>query len=737
MSIVNLLSLVLAGKGDELPHVFKVDISQDSGRRDVLAPDCFHWRIPESELATIELDKVKFMLRPLGNAGKMQCEWWKSGFDWPSALASDGVVVRSADEGEEAGLELRIGGLTAGKHSIVSYHNWLDGDDASSLTLEIDGVAQATNESFAPSRQVLHDDDCGAMWGEFEAVEGRDVVVRWKASQGSRSAVVLNGFAFDLGNPKYQVRKPLPFDGDEHAEELPKLKWTAVDGTMMHRVYFGSDYEEVANALPNSPFMIGECKEPELRLDLSQLKSIKKLDPLKQYYWRVDSIPANRSEPLVAGKVWRFKARRLAFPGAEGYGRFARGGMGGRVIEVTNLSDDGPGSLRAAVDAEGPRIVVFRVGGTITLKSKLVIRNPYLTVAGQTAPGGGICVRGYTFGCLGTHDVILRYVRIRVGDEAHLTMDGTGFASTDHAIMDHCSVSWSIDEGVSSRGAANITFQRCIVAEALNIADHKKYQPGKGHSFAASISGYIGSFHHNLFAHCAGRNWSLAGGLNKGGGFAGRLDIRNNVVFNWEHRTTDGGVKALNLVNNFYAPGPASRVFHLLKPDVGTESDPQQYFVSGNHMEGRDYDADNWGPASVVVQPEMISRIRLESPFCESFVTEHSAAEAYLSVMEDVGANLPALDSLDARILEDVRLRRALTKGGRSGIPGIIDSQTDSGGWPELDQGVAPLDQDHDGLPDEWERARRLNPLDPMDAQQVNEDFFSELEVYLNSFAPK
>ncbi len=229
----------------------------------------------------------------------------------------------------------------------------------------------------------------------------------------------------------------------------------------------------------------------------------------------------------------------------------------------------------------------------------------------------------------------------------------------------------------------------------------------------------------------------MAGGLNKGGGFAGRLDIRNNVVFNWEHRTTDGGVKALNLVNNFYAPGPASRVFHLLKPDVGTESDPQQYFVSGNHMEGRDYDADNWGPASVVVQPEVISRIRLESPFCESFVTEHSAAEAYLSVMEDVGANLPALDSLDARILEDVRLRRAVTKGGRSGIPGIIDSQTDSGGWPELDQGVAPLDQDHDGLPDEWERARRLNPLDPMDAQQVNEDFFSELEVYLNSFAPK
>src|SRR5690606_33094797 len=138
-----------------------------------------------------------------------------------------------------------------------------------------------------------------------------------------------------------------------------------------------------------------------------------------------------------------FRTRHLAFPGAEGYGRFARGGRGGRVIEVTNLDDAGPGSLRAAVEAEGPRTVVFRVGGTINLESKLIIRNPYITIAGQTAPGDGIAVGGYTFGCLGARDVIMRYVRIRVGDTAGTTMDGTGFASTDHAIYDHCSISWS------------------------------------------------------------------------------------------------------------------------------------------------------------------------------------------------------------------------------------------------------------------------------------------------------
>jgi hypothetical protein len=403
------------------------------------------------------------------------------------------------------------------------------------------------------------------------------------------------------------------------------------------------------------------------------------------------------------------------------------------VIEVTNLNDAGPGSLRAAVDAEGQRTVVFRVEGTIPLASKLVIRNPYLTVAGQTAPGDGICVRGYTFGCLGTHDVILRHVRIRVGDEAHLTMDGTGFASTDHSIMDHCSISWSIDEAVSSRGAGNITVQRCIVAEALNIADHAKYKPGTGHSFAGSISGNIGSFHHNLVAHCAGRNWSLAGGLTRGGKFAGYLDIRNNVVFNWQHRTTDGGVKALNFVNNYYVPGPATKVFHLVKPDTGSADDPQQYFIAGNRLEGRpQYDADNWANGGVLVDPSLIAQIKLAVPFCEPFVTTHTADEAYASVLEDVGANWPLHDAADERVLRDVRQRSFTAKGSRGGLPGIIDSQSDVGGWPELGGGQPPVDTDHDGMPDDWERAQGLDPHDGTDGNRVSDPAgYTHLERYL------
>ncbi len=308
------------------------------------------------------------------------------------------------------------------------------------------------------------------------------------------------------------------------------------------------------------------------------------------------------------------------------------------------------------------------------MKSKLIIHNPYITIAGQTAPGDGICVRGYTFGCLGAHDVIMRHVRIRVGDESGDTMDGTGFASTNHAIFDHCSISWSIDEAVSSRSAKNITLQRSIVAEALNIANHRKYQPGKGHSFAGSISGDVGSFHHNLLVHCAGRNWSLAGGLNQAGNFAGRLDIRNNVVFNWEHRTNDGGVKALKLVNNLYLPGPATRVFHLLKPDVGKEGDRQQYFVAGNRMDGcYDEAGDNWKDG-VVLADEFISAVKLTEPFCEAHVHTHAVPELLDNVLSDVGANHAGHDSVDQRVLRDVRARKTTATGSRSGLPGIIDS---------------------------------------------------------------
>ena len=700
----------------------RVDLNPDNDRKDVLSGHAENWRFVDGPAVSRSIGDVTVTFRKAGPAGtSLTTGWWKAGYDTGATLASDGVTVQNGDQGGQ--IEMVVGGLSPGGHTIVTYHNsWASG--ISPFSVAVDG--RTVLHGLRPSLHVGSDYDCATAFLEIEALSGKDVVLAFRPDgTGKVDNIVLSGFAIDVADPARQASKPSPADRDEHATEEPVLSWRPAVGAIAHHVYFGRSYESVAKATPSSPEFQGATTDARF--------AMRGLNPYDTYYWRVDEVQTDPTH-AIKGDIWRFRVRRLAFPGAEGYGRFARGGSGGRVIEVTNLDDSGPGALRAAVDAVGPRIVVFRVGGTIRLKSKLVIRNPYITIAGQTAPGDGICVRGYTFGCLGTHDVVIRHVRIRVGDEAGVTMDGTGFASTDHAIMDHCSVSWSIDEGVSSRSAGNITVQRCIVAEALNIAGHEKYEAGKGHSFAGSISGNIGSFHHNLLAHCAGRNWSLAGGLTRGGKFAGYLDLRNNVVYNWRHRTTDGGVKALNFVNNYYLPGPATQVFHLLKPDAGKPDDPQQYYLAGNVMVGRpQYDADNW--AGAVVDPKLLSQIRLEEPFCESHVVTQTAEEAYASVMADVGANWPRLDAVDRRILNDVLTRQATVTGSRGKLPGIIDSQADVGGWPELAGGEAPPDADHDGMPDTWETAHGSDPRNPADSSQIGASGYTRLEEYLNQIA--
>jgi hypothetical protein len=703
----------------------RVDLSPDNGRQDVLARKAENWPFADAASASQRFRDVTVTLRKVGPVGSgLTAAWWKAGFDSNAALASDGVTVKEGDRGGQ--IEMRIRGLAPGQHSLVTYHNSLSNARISGLAIAVNGQEQV--RGVRPSVQVTDDADATMAYVEFEALPGREVRLLFSPDgTGDVDNVVLNGFVIDAADPRRQAMKPIPADDDEHVPENPVLSWTPAPRAAAQQVYFGTNFDAVQQATPASAEFIGQVNDGRLAVHAH--------DPFASYFWRVDSIDRNNPPLVTRGEVWRFRVRRLAFPGAEGYGRFAIGGRGGRVIEVTTLDDSGPGSLRAAVEAEGPRTVVFRVGGTIQLASKLVVKNPYLTVAGQTAPGDGICLRGYTFGCLGTHDVILRYLRIRVGDESGRTMDGTGFASTDHAIMDHCSVSWSIDEGVSSRGAGNITFQRNIVAEALNIANHKKYELGKGHSYAASISGDVGSFHHNLIAHCAGRNWSLAGGLNRANRLAGYLDIRNNVVFNWMHRTTDGGVKALNFVNNYYIPGPASRVFHFVKPDPGSPDDPQQYFIAGNVMEGRPESAeDNWSHGGVVADADRLPRIKLAEPFCEPHVTTTSAAEAYASVLADVGANFPRHDAVDQRILSDVRQRQATHSGSIGNLPGIIDTQADAGGWPPLRGGTPPPDSDHDGMPDQWEQQRGLNPQDPTDGpRDMDGDGYSELENYLNA----
>ncbi len=436
-------------------------------------------------------------------------------------------------------------------------------------------------------------------------------------------------------------------------------------------------------------------------------------------------------------------AQLLAFPTAEGYGRLASGGRAGRVIHVTNLQDSGPGSLREAVEASGPRTVVFDVSGLITLESKLVIRptNSSLTIAGQTAPGKGICLRKFNFGMMGATNVIVRYVRVRPGNLSGTTLDGMGMASCDNCIIDHCSISWTLDEAFSSRGAHNITLQRTLISEALNAAGHKKYPPGTQHGYAASIGGDVGSFHHNLLAHCAGRNWSLAGGLEKKTStYSGRLDLRNNVVFNWKSRATDGGAHEVNFVANYYKPGPATAFFYALNAQYGGFPGSQRYYFADNIMEGR-FGLTNQA-AGRTATTERGGRLPTDyspwsdTPFFDPHIQTHSAHESYSNVLANVGCNFPTLDDHDQRVIAEVRSGTAKFRGSKTGLPGLPDSQEDVGGWenyPEIRR-PAQWDSDGDGMPDAWEKSHSLNPGDPADCNgDFNGDGYTNLEKYLNS----
>ena len=446
--------------------------------------------------------------------------------------------------------------------------------------------------------------------------------------------------------------------------------------------------------------------------------------------------PGMAQEQSVPAKL------QLAFPSAEGYGRHAQGGRGGRVIHVTNLNDAGPGSLRDAVEQTGPRTVVFDVSGLITLESKLIVRpeNSLLTVAGQTAPGNGVCLRKYNFGMLGPSHVIVRYLRVRPGNISGVTLDGMGLASCNQCIIDHCSISWTMDEGFSSRGAKNITLQRTLISEALNAAGHKKYPPGTQHGYAASIGGDIGSFHHNLLANNCGRNWSMAGGLNKADNtYAGRLDIRNNVVFNWKDRTTDGGAHEVNFVGNYYQPGPATKMFIALRAQYNTFPGTQRYHFAGNIMrdhfdltnqaDGRQAGTEKGGKLPETYSPWS------EAEFFPSHVKTQTAEQAYSDVLANVGCNFPALDQHDQRIIAEVRSGQTTYKGSVTSLPGLPDTQDDVGGWEKYPEAHRPegYDSDGDGMPDAWEKAQGFDPRIADSSLDADQDGYTNLEEYLNS----
>lgn len=663
--------------------------------------------------------------------GTFKSNWVKIGMSAPhyAQLVSDGLISNEA-------VEVVISGLKPGKHSLLTFHNTFDnlkGKGVTPINVYINNELATT---ITPSNRAFSKVDAGTAYLKFKAEAGKDVVIRFESEHASEtSPLVINGFEIDTPDIKKQANTPSPENLYEHVvvDDKLKLEWQAPEGTKTYHLYFGEDKEAVLKADESSATFKGELT--------TNSYEVGNLYSMSTYYWRVDAIDA--AGDFTQGNVWSFRPAQLAFPGAEGYGRFAIGGRGGKVVEVTNLNDDGPGSFREAVTQDiGPRTIVFNVSGNIELKSRLVISQPYITVAGQTAPGDGITISRAPLGLTGDEGIV-RFLRVRIG--AGRTYDGMGLTGANNSIIDHCSISWTIDESFSSRGAHHITLQRTLISEALNVAGHGKYEAGKMHGYAATIGGDIGSFHHNLLAHNYGRNWSMGGGLNGDGYYSGRLDIRNNVVYNWGHRTTDGGANEVNFVNNYYKPGAATDIFVALTADhEGVGKGSQRYYFEGNVMPGYfDENTQEKGRRSRIKNNEIVDyETFVEEPFFPAYVTTQSAGEAYKNVLSDVGAMQPVFDAHDQRIIQETLKGTYSFKGSKSGLPGMIDTELDAGGFPEYVSVTRPesWDTDHDGLPNWWEEAKGLNTNSVAnDFSEANKDDdkdgFTELENYLNWMA--
>jgi pectate lyase len=452
----------------------------------------------------------------------------------------------------------------------------------------------------------------------------------------------------------------------------------------------------------------------------------------------------------------------VAFPGAEGFGAQSQGGRGGKVIEVTNLNDSGPGSLRECATAQIPRICVFRVAGTITTQSEIIVTSPYLTIAGQTAPGGGITLRAAQNYheepmIISTHDVVIRFVRFRAGASAipnssrrSLTVNSGAY----NVILDHCSFSWATDQPLLLiDGVHDVTIQWSIISEALARSTHFEDGEFQEHSTGLSVSGknynstaQTGNItiHHNLFAHNGGRNPQNAG--------YGLEDVVNNVIYNWRGQAfTTQDLQAdvpTNIVNNYFKRGVDSTGYEVQAHHNNRSRNGPRIYVSGNIGPNR---TDDTQPDVDMVKPGNHNFI-VPSPFPAPAVTTTSAQQAFEDVLANAGARIPSLDAVDKRILEEVKRGegRIIDCVSPNELTSPIDCATrvhlspegyakygindplDELGWPILASGTPPQDSDHDGMPDSWEASRGLNPNADDSAQDRDGDGYTNIEEYLN-----
>lgn len=464
---------------------------------------------------------------------------------------------------------------------------------------------------------------------------------------------------------------------------------------------------------------------------------------------------------------------RDAFPGAYGAGRYTTGGAGGTVYTVTSLEDNlTPGTLRYALSRSGKRMIVFGVSGLIELQNPLKITNGDVTIAGQSAPGDGICLKGHPVS-IQADNVIIRFMRFRMGSENFKTEaeadSGDALWGKQHKniLIDHCSMSWSTDECASFYDNTNFTMQWCIISESLNRSVHTKGNHGYGGIWGGSPA----TFHHNLLAHHSSRTPRLCGSRYTGKPENEKVDLRNNVFYNWG--PTNGGYAgeggSYNFVNNYYKPGPSTNtkkdiVNRIFQPngDDGTQKNKKgewgSFYLKGNYFDGTcptlksEYqdllnavNKNNWEglhPNTKDIPLPSGGKTAIQSDQ-EFQITEdmeeftQTASEAYASVLKYAGASLKH-DDVDKRIIANVNAGNYTANGSNGSEYGLIDKATDVGGWPNYKKENGPKDSDGDGIPDEWETKNGLNPKSVVDgAQYTLNKKYTNLEVYLNELVEK
>lgn len=448
---------------------------------------------------------------------------------------------------------------------------------------------------------------------------------------------------------------------------------------------------------------------------------------------------------LFAIIYYNVNAQQIAFPGAEGFGKYATGGRGGKVVAVTNLNDAGEGSFRWALEQfpNEPLTVIFKVSGIIELQTKIQIKRSNLTIAGQTAPGDGICLKNQSLilngaSLKGNHgNIIIRFIRSRPGGTDKKGLYGFDMENCQNVIIDHCSFSWANEECAAMYDTKNTTVQWCIVSEGLYSAGHMK----GNRSFGGVWGGQFASYHHNLIAHLNNRAIRFNGA--RAHDTTALIDYRNNVIYNWGNTNAAyggevniaGAVSQVNIINNYYKPGPAApaelKFVHASFQKENSKG-TGQWYAAGNIMEGDNYLTKKNSRGIDLAEAGFPKNAIAEKPFAIAVpLPEQSAKDAYTEVVKYAGAYLPVRDAVDERVINETKTGTATGKGVY-GKPGIIDLPFMVGGWPQYKSSAALLDTDSDGMPDEWEAKNGLNSNDANDRNKTGSDGYTMLEKYLN-----